>query len=163
MDECENVSCHEPALLAVPCPGIGIKARSYSDTSIFKLLPQKPRGHSQSSVDDSGRISPPSPTHFTPVSRPEEPIPVEVSSLKSKRKISRPRSPFSSEKAFDLLSKFAKTDFVAKVTASSPKLLTRRTKSKSRDNDTPETVSSFPNFFLVLHHAAKFRCFQVFP
>lgn len=141
MEECESVSCHEPALLAVPCPGIGIKARSYSDTSIFRLVPQKPRGHSQTSVDDSGRISPPSPI-FTPVGRREEPIPVETSTLKSKRKISRPRSPFTGEKAFDLLSKFAKTDFVAKVTASSPKLLARRTKSKNRDNDTPETVST---------------------
>jgi len=61
MEECESVSCHETALLAVPCPGLGTKARSFSDTSIFKLVPQKPRGHSQSSVDDSGRISPPSP------------------------------------------------------------------------------------------------------
>lgn len=142
MEECESVSFHEPALLAVPCPGIGIKARSYSDTSIFRLIPQKPRGLSQTSVDDNGRISPPSPTAFTPVSRREETIPVETSTLKSKRKISRPRSPFTSEKAFDLLSKFAKTDFVAKVTASSPKLLARRTKSKSKDNETPETVST---------------------
>ena len=142
MEECESVTCHETALLAVPCPGLSTKARSFSDTSIFKLVPQKPRGHSQTSVDDSGRISPPSPTQFIPVHRRDEPAPIEVATLKSKRKISRPRSPFTSEKAFDFLSKFANSDFVAKVTSGSPKLLARRTKSKSRDNDTQETVST---------------------
>lgn len=132
MEECESgVSYHDsPALLAVP--GIGIKARSYSDTSIFKIVPQKPRGHS---MDDSVRISPSS--IFSPVNRrDEQPAPIESSTLKSKRKISRPRSPFTSEKAFDLLSKFTKTDFVAKVTASSPKSLARRMKSKSKESET---------------------------
>lgn len=143
MEECESVvSCHETALLAVPCPGLSTKARSFSDTSIFKLVAHKPRGHSQSSVDDSGRISPPSPTHFIPVNRRDELAPTEVTTLKSKRKISRPRSPFTGEKAFDLFSKLANSDFVAKVTSNSPKLLTRRTKSKSRDSDTQETVST---------------------
>ena len=153
MEECESVTCHETALLAVPCPGLGTKARSFSDTSIFKLVPQKPRGHSQTSVDDSGRISPPSPTQFIPVHRRDEPAPIEVATLKSKRKISRPRSPFTGEKAFDFLSKFANSDFVAKVTSGSPKLLARRTKSKSRDNDTQETVSTqtILKLFFQLH------------
>lgn len=148
MEECESVTCTNPAMLTIPCPGVGIKARSYSDTSIFKMIPQKPRGNSQSAVDDSCRISPPpiSPSE----SHREEPVPIESSALKSaKRKISRPRSPFTTEKAFDLLSKFAKTDFVAKVTSGSPKLMARRTKSKSRENETVRTIKKRPHIVIT--------------
>lgn len=150
MEECENGTCNEGSLLAVPSPAVGIKSRSYSDTSIFKHIPQKPRGNSHSAVDDNVQISPP--PIFSSESGRDEPVLNENSTLKSaKRKISRPRSPFTSEKAFDLLSKLAKTDFVAKVTSSSPKLNSRRTKSKSRENETVRTVSYIYSlqFFLL--------------
>ena len=150
MEECENGTCNEGSLLAVPSPAVSIKSRSYSDTSIFKHIPQKPRGNSHSAVDDNVQISPP--PIFSSESGRDEPVLNENSTLKSaKRKISRPRSPFTSEKAFDLLSKLAKTDFVAKVTSSSPKLNSRRTKSKSRENETVRTVSYIYSlqFFLL--------------
>ena len=132
MEEC----LREPALLAVPCPGVGIKTRSFSDTSIFKIIPEKNRTFSQSE-NDSCRASPrPSLTDLTSIEAP-----IDTSTLKTKRKVSRPRSPFASEKAFDLLSKFTKNDFVAKVTASSPKLRARRTRSKGKENENRESVS----------------------
>lgn len=140
MEECASVSCREQSLLAIPCPGVGIKSRSFSDTSIFKVISEKNRTFSQSE-DDSCQLSPPSLTAATSFEAP-------TSTLKPKRKISRPRSPFSSEKAFDLLSKFAKTDFVAKVTASSPKSLARRTRSKGREHENRESVSCVCHFFL---------------
>lgn len=135
MEEC--VSCQEPALLGIP--DLGIKTRSFSDTSIFKLIPEKNRTYSQ--TEDDCRM--PAPPNITAGRSIEAPI--ETSTLKTKRKFSRPRSPFTSEKAFDLLSKFTKNDFVAKVTASSPKSVARRTRSKGKENEGRESVSA--NYF----------------
>ena len=131
----------EPALLAVPCSGVGIKTRSFSDTSIFNIIPEKSRTFSQREADSCGASPLPSLTDLTRIEAP-----IDTSTLKPKRKVSRPRSPFASEKAFDLFSKFAKTDFVAKVTASSPKLLARRTRSKGKESENRESVSVYFNY-----------------
>lgn len=144
MEECLSENFHEPSFLAVPCPGVGIKARSYSDTSIFKNIPEKNRSYSHSE-DDNCRLSPP--PKITTAGSIEGSIDRETSTLKAKRKISRQRSPFNSEKAFDIFSKFTKNDIVAKVTASSPKLLARRTRSKTKDSECRETVSSNLSFY----------------
>ena len=144
MEECLSENFHEPSFLAVPCPGVGIKARSYSDTSIFKNIPEKNRSYAHSE-DDSCRLSPP--PKITTAGSIEGSIDRETSTLKTKRKISRQRSPFNSEKAFDIFSKFTKNDIVAKVTASSPKLLARRTRSKTKDSECRETVSSNLSFY----------------
>lgn len=144
MEECLRESFHEPSFLAVPCPGLGIKARSYSDTSIFKNTPEKNRSYSHCE-DDNCRLSPPK--KITTAGSIEGSIDRETSTLKAKRKISRQKSPFNSEKAFDIFSKFTKNDIVAKVTANSPKLLARRTRSKTKDSECRETVSSSLSFY----------------
>jgi len=151
MEECTRVSYGEPALLAIPCPGVGIKARSFSDTSIFQVIPEKNRTFSQTE-DDSCRVSPP--LKMTAANSVEAPI--ETSTLKTKRKISRPRSPFTSEKAFELLSKFTKNDLVAKVTASSPKMLARRTRSKGKEYESRESVSGAIFFLFDLNNVQFF-------
>ena len=135
MDEPKR-TLQEPPLLSVSCSDVGIKSRSYSDTSIFKILPQKYR-HSQSS-DDGDRISPPL------ILESAEAASNETSTAKPKRKFSRPRSPFTSEKTLDLFSRITKNDLIGKVTASSPKTLPRRAKSKGRETEVQtclETVS----------------------
>ena len=155
MEECLSESCREPSFLTIPCPGVGIKARSYSDTSIFKVIPEKNRTYSE---DDNYRLSPP--PKITATSSAEAPI--ETLTLKTKRKISRSRSPFNSEKAFDILSKFTSTknDFVAKVTASSPKLLVRRTRSKTKDIESRESVSANQFFSSVrFKHRTNHLCY----
>lgn len=139
MEEFVSVSPKVSSFLAVPCPPASIsKARSYSDTSIFQAISEKNRTYTQTK-DDTCRLSP------SPSLKAAGSIeaPVETSTLKPKRKTSRPRSPFSGEKAFDLLAKFAKNDFVAKITSSSPKLRPRRTRSKGKgDGENRESVSS---------------------
>ena len=144
MEECLSESFHESSFLAVPCPGVGIKARSYSDTSIFKNIPEKNRSYSHSEEDNCRLSSPPK---ITTAGSIEGSIDRETSTLKTKRKNSRQRSPFNSEKAFDIFSKFTKNDIVAKVTASSPKLLARRARSKTKDSECRETVSSNLKFY----------------
>ncbi|XP_073255433.1 dedicator of cytokinesis protein 11-like [Porites lutea] len=152
MEECLSESFHESSFLAVPCPGVGIKARSYSDTSIFKNIPEKNRSYSHSEEDNCGLSSPPK---ITTAGSIEGSIDRETSTLKTKRKNSRQRSPFNSEKAFDIFSKFTKNDIVAKVTASSPKLLARRARSKTKDSECRETVFLVENIQDGLEPALK--------
>ncbi|KAK2573394.1 Dedicator of cytokinesis protein 9 [Acropora cervicornis] len=127
MEDFVRVSYKDTSLLTVPTSVSFTKARSYSDTSIFKAISEKNRTSTQTG-DDSYLTLPPSPSLKSAVSF-EAPVETEVS--KPKRKTSRPRSPFSPERALDLLSKWTKNEFVSKVT-SSPKLLPRRTRSKAK-------------------------------
>lgn len=138
MEDFVRVSYKDTSLLTVPTSVSFTKARSYSDTSIFKAISEKTRTSSQTG-DDSCLTLPPSPSLKSAVSF-EAPVETEVS--KPKRKTSRPRSPFSPERALDLLSKLTKNEFVSKVT-SSPKL-PRRTKSKAKaECENRESVSKF--------------------
>ena len=139
MEEFVSRSSKDSSLLTVPCPDVWIsKARSYSDTSIFKAISDNSRSYAKTE-DDTCRLSP---TLSLKASGSIDARDRTRSTLQPKRKTSRPRSPFSAEKALDLLSKFAKNDFVAKVTLSSPKLLPRRKRSRGKaENESRESVS----------------------